>query len=126
VKKQFQDWLKAHYGTLDNLNTRWTTAYWSQTYFRLEPDSDRNLLRKSRAAARLEHFVSDTWRSYQKNQLDAIRANSDARQFITTNMMGWFDEYDHYVVSQDLDLASWDDYVEPAISIPSANGATTT
>ena len=40
-----------------------------------------------------------------------IRANAEARQFITTNMMGWFDGYDHYTVSQDLDLAAWDDYV---------------
>jgi beta-galactosidase len=69
-------------------------------------------------------FVSDTWRSYQKNQLDVIRANSDPRQFITTNMMGWFDRYDHYVVSQDLDLASWDDYVGEGHLDPAKNGAT--
>ena len=58
-----------------------------------------------------KRFVSDTWRSYQRNQIDAIRAHADQRQFITTNMMGWFDGYDHYTVAQDLDLASWDDYV---------------
>ena len=33
TRGQFQQWLKAKYGTLDNLNARWTTAYWSQTYF---------------------------------------------------------------------------------------------
>ena len=32
VKKQFQDWLKERYKTLDNLNARWTTAYWSESY----------------------------------------------------------------------------------------------
>ena len=32
TKAQFQQWLKARYGTLDNLNTRWTTSYWSETY----------------------------------------------------------------------------------------------
>ena len=32
TKLQFQAWLKARYGTLDNLNARWTTSYWSQTY----------------------------------------------------------------------------------------------
>ena len=47
----------------------------------------------------------------QKNQLDVIRANSDPKQFITTNTMGWYDGFDHYVVEKDLDLASWDDYV---------------
>jgi len=32
TRKQFQDWLRGKYKTLDNLNARWTTAYWSQTY----------------------------------------------------------------------------------------------
>jgi beta-galactosidase len=58
-----------------------------------------------------KEFVSDTWRSYQRNQIDAIRAHADPRQKITTNMMGWFDAYDHYTVAQDLDFASWDNYV---------------
>jgi beta-galactosidase len=68
-------------------------------------------------------FVSDTWRSYQKNQIDAIRPHADKRQFITTNMMGWFDGYDHYTVSQDLDLAAWDDYVGQGHLDPIRNGA---
>ena len=124
TKAQFQQWLKARYGTLDNLNARWTTAYWSQTY------SDWNQIpietRYGNPGLLLSwrRFVSDTWRSYQKNQLDVIRANSDPRQFITTNMMGWFDRYDHYVVSQDLDLASWDDYVGEGHLDPAKNGAT--
>ena len=32
TRADFQNWLKQRYGTLDNLNERWTTAYWSQTY----------------------------------------------------------------------------------------------
>ena len=45
------------------------------------------------------------------------------KQFITTNMMGWFDGFDHYTVTQDLDLASWDDYVGRGHLDPGANGA---
>src|ERR1035441_7390249 len=66
-------------------------------------------------------FVSDTWRSYQKNQLDAIRLYADPRQRITTNMMGWHDGFDHYIVSKDLDFASWDDPLRGLD--PVANGA---
>ncbi len=44
--------------------------------------------------------------------------NSDSKIFITTNTMGWFDGFDHYVVEQDLDLASWDDYVGRGHLIP--------
>ncbi|HEU5235021.1 MAG TPA: beta-galactosidase [Terriglobales bacterium] len=124
TKAQFQQWLKARYGTLDNLNTRWTTAYWSQTYSSWNQIPIETRYGNPGLLLSWRRFVSDTWRSYQKNQLDVIRANSDPRQFITTNMMGWFDRYDHYVVSQDLDLASWDDYVGEGHLDPAKNGAT--
>jgi beta-galactosidase len=38
-------------------------------------------------------------------------------------MMGFFDAYDHYTVSQDLDIASWDDYVGTGHLNPVSNGA---
>ncbi len=123
TRADFQSWLKHRYGTLDNLNTRWTTNYWSQTYsnwnqipIETEPGNPGLLLSWNR-------FVSDTWRSYQKNQIDAIRQYAAPRQFITTNMMGWFAGYDHYVVSKDLDLAAWDDYVGEGHLNPYSNGS---
>jgi beta-galactosidase len=122
-KTQFDAWLQARYGTLDNLNTRWTTAYWSQTYTNWSQIPIETTYGNPGLLLSWKRFVSDTWRSYQKNQLDVIRANADPRQFITTNMMGFFDGYDHYTVSQDLDLASWDDYVGSGQLNPANNGA---
>jgi beta-galactosidase len=123
TKAQFQQWLKARYGTLDNLNARWTTEYWSEKFFDWSQIPIQTGYGNPGLLLNWKRFVSDTWRSYQKNQLDVIRANADPKQFITTNMMGWFDGYDHYVVSQDLDLASWDDYVGRGHLDPAANGA---
>jgi beta-galactosidase len=122
----FDEWLHAKYKTLDNLNTRWTTAYWSQTYSNWDQINIPEARRAENPGLNLawREFVSDTWRSYQRNQLDAIRAHADQRQFITTNMMGWFEAYDHYTVSQDLDLASWDDYVGTGQLNFERNGAT--
>jgi beta-galactosidase len=123
TRAQFQQWLKARYGTLDNLNARWTTAYWSETFFdwsqipiQLQGGNPGLMLNWKR-------FVSDTWRSYQKTQLDVIRANSDPKKFITTNTMGWFDGFDHYTVTQDLDFVSWDNYVGRGHLDPGSNGA---
>ena len=124
TKAQFQNWLKARYGTLDNLNTRWTTSYWSESYTAWDQIPIQTGYGNPGLLLSWMRFVSDTWRSYQKNQMDVIRANSDPRQFITTNTMGWFDGFDHYTVTQDLDLAAWDDYVGQGHLDPVRNGAT--
>jgi beta-galactosidase len=124
TRKQFQDWLRNRYHTLDNLNARWTTSYWSETYNDWNQIPIETTYWNPGLLLSWKRFVSDTWRSYQKNQLDVIRANADKRQFITTNMMGLFDAYDHYTVSQDLDMASWDDYVGTGQLDPVRNGFT--
>jgi len=124
TKAQFQQWVKSRYGTLDNLNARWTTAYWSETYTEWGQIPIQVGYGNPGLLLSWMRFVSDTWRSYQKNQLEVIRANSDPHQFITTNTMGWFDGFDHYTVEEDLDLAAWDDYVGEGHLDPVRNGAT--
>jgi len=123
TRQQFQQWLKQRYGTLDNLNARWTTSYWSETYFDWNQVPIQVGYGNPGLLLSWMRFVSDTWRSYQKNQIEVIRANADPRQFITTNMMGWFNGFDHYTVAQDLDLAAWDDYVGQGHLDPVKNGA---
>ncbi|NYF80950.1 beta-galactosidase [Granulicella arctica] len=122
AKAAFQQWVKEHYKTLDNLNARWTTAYWSESY----TDWSQIPIQESYGNPGLllswKRFVSDTWRAYNKNQIDVLRPNIDKRQWITTNTMGWFDGYDHYTVEQDLDLAAWDDYVGRGHLDPYSNG----
>ena len=113
TRAQFQGWLHRRYGTLAALNRRWTTAYWSQTYsawsqipLNPRPGNPGWMLAH-------RHFVTDTWRSYQGNQIAALRPYIAPRQFITSNFggLGWSDNWDHYTLAHDLDLASWDDYV---------------
>jgi beta-galactosidase len=123
TKAAFQNWLKARYGTLDNLNARWTTSYWSETFFDWSQIPIQVRVGNPGLLLSWKRFVSDTWRSYQKEQIEVIRANSDPKKFITANTMGWFDGFDHYTVTQDVDLASWDDYVGRGHLDPVANGA---
>ena len=123
TKKQWHAWLGHKYGNIADLNHRWTTAYWSQTYntFDQVPFHSRN----ENPALLLDyrHFVTDTWTDYLDTQVKAIRPLADPHQFITTNTMGWFNAYDHYVAHRDLDIAAWDDYVSDGHLDPERNGA---
>jgi beta-galactosidase len=123
ARRQFQDWLKTKYKTLDSLNEHWTTTYWSQTYDNWEeipiPVGEHNpgLLMD------WQRFVTYAWSNYQQNQIDAIRAQADARQFITGNFMGYgFDPIDHFVITKPLTFVSWDDYVGTGHLDADANG----
>ena len=124
TRADFQEWLKAKYKTLDNLNDRWTTQYWSQVY-----DAWSQIpipLGGHNPGLMLEwkRFVTATWRSYQKNQIDAIRQFAEPRQFFTGNLMGFFDGFDHYAITEDLTFGSWDDYVGTGHVDAAANGIT--
>jgi len=122
TRSQFQQWLKSKYGTLDSLNQHWTTAYWSQTYDTWEEIPIPVGWNNPSLMLEWKRFVSDVYRSYQKNQIEAIRQYADSRQWITHNFMGWFDGFDHYTVSADLDFASWDNYIGNGHLNPWKNG----
>jgi beta-galactosidase len=119
---QFQDWLKAKYKTLDNLNTHWATAYWSQAYDNWAeipiPVGEHN----PGLMLDWKHFVTYVWTSYQQNQIDVIRKHAEPRRFITGNFMGFFDGFDHYPIAEPLTFASWDDYVGTGHVDPAYNG----
>ncbi|HEY0316115.1 MAG TPA: beta-galactosidase, partial [Sphingomonas sp.] len=126
ARAAWHGWLQRKYGTLDTLNDAWTTAYWSQTYsawdqvpFTDKPGNPGWMMDEKR-------FITDQWIAFQKNQVDALRAAIDPRQFVTTNLggLGWADRFDRYAINRDLDLASWDDYVGTGHLKPDRNGAT--
>ena len=111
TRQKFHDWLQAKYKTLANLNAHWTTSYWSQSYDQWSeipiPIGNHN------PGLRLDwnRFGTAEWDIFQRAQIDAIRAHSDPRQFITTNFMGFFDGFDHYTMSKPLTIAAWDNYI---------------
>jgi beta-galactosidase len=126
TRSQFQRWLQRRFHTLAALNRAWTTAYWSQTYTAWSQIPLNALPGNPGLMLAHRHFVTATWRSYQRNQIAALRGSIDPRQFITSNFggLGWSDNWDHYALARDLDLASWDDYVGQGHLDAYRNGAT--
>ncbi len=123
ARAQFHAWLAHKYGTIANLNQHWATAYWSQTYDTFDQIPVRSKDEHPALLLEWKRFVSDTWKSYSINQIDAIRPHADKRQFITTNTMGWFDGFDEYTLHSVLDIAAWDDYISTDNYDTDANGA---
>lgn len=117
ARRAFQDWLRRCYGSLDALNAAWATAYWSQTYsdwsqIPLPIQGAHGFGQPHNPGLRLKwrQFITEAYRRFQLNQIEVIRANAVPSQWITHNFMGFFDGFDHYVLSADLDFAAWDQY----------------
>lgn len=112
AKAAWAKWLATRYGSVDALNRRWTTQYWSQVYQRFD-----QVPLKSKGAHNpalildFHRFASSVWAGYVGDQAAAIRAHADPRQFVTTNSTAWNNNFDQYLVHRDLDIAAWDDYV---------------
>lgn len=116
--------LKARYGSIDTLNQRWATQYWSQHYndfgqIPLHATGQQN----PGLLLDFKHFTSATWTDYVQNQVRAIRPLIDSRAFVTTNTMFWNAGFDHFQMHRDLDIASWDNYIQEGRPDWVANGA---
>jgi len=107
----FQNYIKDKYGTLDSLNQHWSTAYWSQTYFVWEqipvPIGNHN----PGLMLEWKRFVNKANCDFQKMQVDILHEHLSEGVWITHNFIGGFGGFDHYKMSVDLDMASWDYYV---------------
>jgi len=109
---QFRQWLKGKYETLDKLNQEWGTVFWSQTYTEWEQiPLPRGLETAHNPSLLLDYrrFISDSYISYQKLQIDILRRICP-HKFITHNFMGLFNAIDYYKLAEPLDFVAWDNY----------------
>jgi beta-galactosidase len=107
----FQGYLEEAFEDLASLNKHWTTSYWSQTY----SSWDQIPIPKGRQNPGLmlafQQFVTQSYRAFQAIQIEELRPHLPKDVWVTHNFMNWYRTYDHYELSDDLDLASWDWYV---------------
>ena len=110
--KAFRQWLRRTYQSAEQLNEAWGNAFWSMDVNDFDEVVLPNLaVTETNPAARLDfwRFQSSQVAAYDAMQCEIIRANSPGR-WITHNFMGFFNEFDHWPVGANLDLASWDSY----------------
>jgi beta-galactosidase len=110
--KAFQHWLRQNYQSTEQLNEAWGNVFWSMEVQSFDEITLPHLtVTETNPAARLDfwRFQSQQVAAYNKMQCDIIRQHSPDR-WITHNYMGFFNEFDHWPLGEDLDLASWDSY----------------
>jgi beta-galactosidase len=107
----FQKYLMERFGDLDALNKQWTTAYWSQTYSAWDQIPIPKFGHNPGLMLAFQQFITLSYKNYQKLQSDILRKHIPEGVWTTHNFMGWFPSFDHYEMSADLDMASWDWYV---------------
>jgi len=108
----FRIWLRDRYGTLDQLNTAWGTAFWSQTYGDWEEIyPPRKSPAQPNPSQHLDwlRFTSDSWLvcfDEQKSTLKALTPNIP----VTTNFMGFHKGVDYFKFAKHEDVVSQDSY----------------
>ncbi len=123
TRQRFQEWLKARFGTLEELAQRWVTAYWRQDFTEWSqiplPVNNHN----PGLALAFRQFKTHVFVEFLRVQIEAIRRHTDGRQWITHNFMKWCHSFDHYEVCKALDFAAWDNYVPSGHLDYAENGA---
>lgn len=106
---KFRSWLKAKYGTIDNLNTSWGTCRWSLTYRDFDDviAPRKDIWNHPSLEADWLSFQSDNIIDYVHFQKDIIAQYSDAP--IGTDMM-YYAELDHDKMNEKLDIVQFNHY----------------
>ncbi|MDO9086911.1 MAG: beta-galactosidase [Anaerolineaceae bacterium] len=111
---KFQKWLQKRYQTLEELNEKWGTIFWSHVYTEWSQiPVPLAILRSQNPGLGLDYrrFMSDTYRDYQKFQIDIIRHYCPSH-FVTHNLMGFgYNQLNYYDNTADLDVVTWDNYL---------------
>ncbi|HEY0188142.1 MAG TPA: beta-galactosidase [Cellulomonas sp.] len=115
---EFRVWLRARYGTLDELNEAWSTTFWSHRFTGWDQIPAPSALTehwRGRACTAFQGITLDYYRFSTDNAIRqfceekaAIRAHSGLP--VTTNLMGFFQPHDQHRWAPHLDFASWDNY----------------
>ncbi len=109
-QKAFRVWLQKKYGSLDELNRRWGTRFWSQWYTdwaQIDLPFPTPSYHNPALMLDFRRFISDSATHFLEDQVSVVRAYRP-NDFITHN--GLFKNVDYYRFAESLDLHSYSNY----------------
>lgn len=112
--ENFRTWLKNKYGSLDSLNARWYTSFWSQRYSawsQVEPPSPRGEVSNPSMWVDWRRFETELCKRFitmEKKTVQAVNPELPC----TANLMERFWDYNYFSLAEAIDFVSWDSYPE--------------
>ena len=114
ARRTFATGLAARYGTLVEVNRRWTTAFWSHTYTAWEQIRPP----RTHGEQSVQGLLLDYRRFMSEMNLECYRGEADILHAVTpevpvtTNLMAFHKPLDYFAWAPYLDVISWDSYPE--------------
>lgn len=109
---QFRIWLKNKYHTIEELNDKWCTTFWShsyQSFEQIEAPSKHGETLLHALNLDWKRFVTDQTMDFAREEIAAVRKNGNSRP-VTTNLMYNHDSLNYYKFKDLVDVISWDNY----------------
>jgi len=108
----FRNWLQARYGSLEVLNRRWNTAFWSHTYMDwseiIAPGGKREISCEA-LWVDWKRFSTEQTADFMRHEIAALRSEGSTLP-VTTNFMAAHEPLNYWKFAPSLDFVSLDSY----------------
>ncbi len=111
-QKEFREWLKNRYGTLDALNHAWWNHFWSQSYTaweQVEAPGGKRIMSLEAQRIDWNRFQTEQMVGFMKNEIAVVREFSKDIP-VTTNFMGTHELLNYWKFAPELDVIAHDSY----------------
>lgn len=121
---EFRVWLKDRYETIEELNQRWGTSFWSQHYNEWDEISPPKMAPTfCNPSQQLDYkrFMNDSIFNLFKTEKEILREVTPDIP-LSTNFMGFFKPLNYFEWAKEVDIVTWDSYPDPSEHPPAVIG----
>lgn len=111
-QEAFRSWLKEKYKTIENLNDKWSTTFWSHTYNSFEQIESPSPVGETQLHALnldWKRFVTHQTADFIHHEIRSVREGGSELP-TTANLMYYFDGLNYFELAKEIDVVSWDTY----------------